>query len=50
MNKCDACGLQGQNVELIYVRTTNGGITLCRQCLDEINRKNPETKSVKEQA
>ncbi len=39
MTKCDACGLVGG--ELIRVRTTNGGLCLCRQCLDDINRKNP---------
>ncbi len=40
-DQCDACDLRGQNVELIYVCTTNGGVTLCRQCLDDINRKSP---------
>ncbi len=39
--KCDACGLISDVAPMIYVRTTNGGLSLCRQCLDDINRKNP---------
>ncbi len=33
---CEACGSCGA-VELTHVRTTNGGLKLCRQCLDELN-------------
>lgn len=39
---CEACGLQADET-FTRVRTTNGGLVLCRQCLDDINRKNPET-------
>lgn len=44
-NKCEACGSLGG--EYVRVRTTNGGLNLCRQCLDEINAKNPELKEVR---
>lgn len=44
--KCEACGTWGQH--LMFVRTTNGALWLCRQCLDDINRKNPElTEAIK---
>lgn len=39
--KCEACGFTGAGFSPIRVRTTNGGLDLCRQCLDDINRKNP---------
>ncbi len=45
---CNACGWHGPNVELVYVRTTNGGVTFCRQCLDDINRKHPAADPVVE--
>lgn len=34
--KCEACGLVG-GAEYINVRTTNGGLTLCSQCLGDTN-------------
>lgn len=40
--KCEACGLISDTAEYIRVRTTNGGLFLCRQCLSDINRKNPQ--------
>ena len=42
-NKCEACGkmVMGEKIELVYVRTTNGGLSLCQQCLEDINQKNP---------
>jgi hypothetical protein len=44
---CEACGLIGAK-EYVYVHTTNGGLSLCPQCLAEINRKNPELKLLRE--
>ncbi len=44
--KCEGCGTIG-GAEYIKVRTTNGALTLCRQCLDDINRKNPEVAALK---
>ncbi len=43
MPQCEACGTTDHTgtIEYIRVRTTNGGLHLCRQCLDDINRKNP---------
>jgi hypothetical protein len=36
--KCEGCG----SAAVRRVHTTNGGLALCQQCLDDINRKNPE--------
>lgn len=44
--KCEACGMI-DGKERIKVRTTNGALVLCRQCLDDINRKNPELPALK---
>jgi hypothetical protein len=41
--KCEGCGLHGDSVKYIRVHVTNGVLTLCRQCLDDVNRKNPAT-------
>ena len=43
--KCEACGLISSATEYITVRTTNGGLILCSQCLNDINRKNPQIQS-----
>lgn len=40
--KCEACGQRGDDFQVIYISTTNGGLFLCRQCLDDVNRKNPD--------
>lgn len=45
--RCEACGLCGVGVDTIQVRTTNGALSLCRQCLDDINRKNPALAGLK---
>jgi len=42
--KCEACGLIS-GAEYTKIRTTNGGLTLCGQCLGDINRKNPQIQS-----
>jgi hypothetical protein len=39
-NKCEGCGTHG-DIKLIRVYVTNGVLSLCRTCLDDINRKNP---------
>lgn len=36
---CDGCGTYGVHKD---IHTTNGALRLCVQCLDDINRKNPE--------
>lgn len=41
MRKCEACGTMPAK-EYSSIRTTNGVLHLCRQCLDDLNRKNPE--------
>lgn len=42
-SECSACGLFfGVGVGYKNIRTTNGGLLLCDQCLGDINRKNPE--------
>jgi ribosome-binding protein aMBF1 (putative translation factor) len=38
--KCEGCGARDGNFKKINV--TNGVLNLCRQCLDDVNRKNPE--------
>lgn len=38
---CEACGMKVDGRKWIKVRTTNGALTLCKQCLDDINRKSP---------
>lgn len=43
--KCEACGHVG-TTDYIRVRTTNGGLLLCVQCLGDINKKNPALKRV----
>jgi hypothetical protein len=40
--KCEACGLISVTAEYVYVRTVNGGLNLCRWCLDQINAKAPK--------
>ena len=45
--KCEACGLQGPATH-IRVRTTNGGLLLCVQCLGDINRKNPLVQKLRD--
>jgi protein-arginine kinase activator protein McsA len=44
---CEACGVQGVNVQTTHIRTTNGSLYLCKLCLDDINRKNPEIAELK---
>lgn len=44
--KCEACGDIGGD-KYTHVHTTNGGLELCKQCLDDINRKNPELLALK---
>lgn len=44
MAKCEACGVPEASR---HVNTTNGGLFLCQQCLDDINRKNPEVAELK---
>jgi hypothetical protein len=46
---CEACGLLSAEAEYIRVRTTNGGLVLCRQCLDDVNRKNQEVAALKQE-
>ena len=41
MTTCDACGFHGPTVRHTYVHTTNGGLTLCKTCLNDVNRKSP---------
>jgi hypothetical protein len=49
---CDACGLSagdsrtGKLYGTTQIRTTNGSLFLCEQCLGDINRKNPITKAL----
>lgn len=45
-NGCEGCGVHG-NVELTRINVTNGVLTLCRTCLDDVNRKNPELARLK---
>jgi hypothetical protein len=45
--ECEACGLISSTAEFIYVRTINGGLRLCRQCLDVVNGKNPELPALR---
>lgn len=49
--KCEACHTMciGDLNGATRVRTTNGGLLLCPQCLSDINRKNPETAILREQ-
>lgn len=46
MTKCEGCGSIG-SAEYIKIHVTNGALTLCRQCLDDINRKNPEVAALR---
>jgi DNA-directed RNA polymerase subunit M/transcription elongation factor TFIIS len=46
--KCEGCGTRGDNVTYIKVRVTNGSLMLCQQCLDDVNRKNPELTALRE--
>jgi hypothetical protein len=46
--KCEACGLHGDHVRHVIVRTTNGSVRFCKQCLGDINRKNPETARLRD--
>lgn len=45
--KCEGCGLRGDG-EYIKIHVTNGVLTLCRQCLDDVNRKNPELPAIRQ--
>ena len=45
--KCEACGLVSSSYVGIHV--ANGRLNLCRQCLSEINAKNPELKTLRNQ-
>lgn len=47
LKKCEACWHISSTAEYIHVRTINGGLQLCRQCLDCINRKNPELHALR---
>lgn len=40
-DKCDGCGTLGSG-PITMVRVTNGALFLCKQCLSDINRKNPQ--------
>ena len=44
---CDGCGVLGPSIR-VYV--TNGALTLCEQCLGDVNRKNPELVTLKAEA
>jgi hypothetical protein len=46
-SKCNACGLPESHL-FKRVRTTNGGLLLCEQCLADINRKNPELRNLRD--
>ncbi len=46
-DRCEGCWTFGPRVELIDIHVTNGLLTLCRQCLDDVNRKNPELVTLK---
>lgn len=39
LKKCEACWTFGTGY--VHVRTTNGSLSLCEQCLGDINRKSP---------
>ena len=39
--KCEGCGIYGPNVNLTRIRLTNGVLSLCDTCLDDVNRKSP---------
>ena len=42
MSKCEGCGLcSNKPAATRQVRTTNGVLSLCDQCLSDINRKSP---------
>lgn len=43
--KCEACGQLG--TEYVGVHVVKGRLNLCRQCLTEINVKNPEVKRLR---
>lgn len=45
MRKCDGCGVAATR----SVRVTNGVLFLCQQCLDDVNRKNPDLAKAKEE-
>lgn len=47
--KCEACGtLPATYVELVPVVSDRWSLTLCRQCLTEINAKNPDLRAALE--
>lgn len=46
--KCEGCGIWG--VAFAKINVTNGVLTLCRTCLDDVNRKNPEVRALREAA
>ncbi len=41
MVECAGCGCV--DLEMSKIHVTNGALTLCKQCLSDINRKNPAT-------
>lgn len=45
MSHCEACGVIGA-AEYVRVELVNGGLCLCRLCLDEFNGKNPRVKEL----
>ena len=41
VHNCDACGLLSASEPARIIRTANGCLHLCPQCLGDINRKSP---------
>lgn len=52
MDKCEGCGLEAipHIHPFIKIRVTNGVLTLCRTCLDDVNRKSPLLAQVRADA
>ena len=44
---CESCGTP--LIEYVHIRTINGGLFLCKPCLAEINGKNPQLKTIREE-
>lgn len=50
MKKCEGCGIFLDSPDKYkHINLTNGALTLCLQCLDDFNRKNPELIALKEE-
>jgi hypothetical protein len=48
--QCEGCGfLTGNRDDYKAIHVTNGVLTLCMQCLGDVNRKNPELVELREQ-